>query len=171
MVNVYTKNGNFNISESLMEAIKDNNPDLLMEKKQIKQTAGEKYEKEEIDKINKDLKNHVLQSVLYQFPQNKLNNEDLNKVYIYFKKYLSIDGEKNKGEKAHLKSALNSFLGDKGIKFTDSDAVSAIEAAVNNNYEYKPKSIKIDISKEDEEERELISLLEEKRKFFLTLLF
>jgi len=30
MVNVYTKNGNFNISESLMEAIKDNNPEFLV---------------------------------------------------------------------------------------------------------------------------------------------
>jgi len=39
------------------------------------------------------------------------------------------------------------------------------ESEVNNkNYEYKPKSIKIDISKEDDEDRELISLLEEKRK-------
>lgn len=35
---------------------------------------------------------------------------------------------------------------------------------INNNYEYKPKSIKIDISREDDEDRELISLLEEKRK-------
>jgi hypothetical protein len=33
MVNVYTKNGQFNISESLMEAIKANNPELLVEKK------------------------------------------------------------------------------------------------------------------------------------------
>ena len=37
---------------------------------------------------------------------------------------------------------------------------------INNNYEYIPKSIKIDISREDDEDRELISLLEEKRKFF-----
>ena len=35
---------------------------------------------------------------------------------------------------------------------------------INNNYEYRPKSIKIDISREDDEDRELISLLEEKRK-------
>ena len=35
---------------------------------------------------------------------------------------------------------------------------------INDNYEYKPKSIKIDISREDDEDRELISLLEEKRK-------
>ena len=40
---------------------------------------------------------------------------------------------------------------------------------VKNNYEYKPKSIKIDISREDDEDRELISLLEEKRKFILKL--
>ena len=39
------------------------------------------------------------------------------------------------------------------------------ESEVNNkNYEYKPKSIKIYISKEVYEDRELISLLEEKRK-------
>jgi hypothetical protein len=37
----------------------------------------------------------------------------------------------------------------------------------NKNYEYKPKSIKIDISREDDEDRELISLLEEKRKLTL----
>lgn len=42
-----------------------------------------------------------------------------------------------------------------------------------NNYEYKPKSIKIDISREDDEDRELISLLEEKRKniFIINFLF
>ena len=34
----------------------------------------------------------------------------------------------------------------------------------NKNFEYKPKSIYIDISKEDEEDKELLSLLEEKRK-------
>lgn len=33
MVNVYTNNGQFNITESLMEAIKANNPELLVEKK------------------------------------------------------------------------------------------------------------------------------------------
>ena len=36
MVNVYTKNGQFNITESLMEAIKANNPELLVEKKNNK---------------------------------------------------------------------------------------------------------------------------------------
>ena len=43
----------------------------------------------------------------------------------------------------------------------------------NNIYEYKPKSIKIDISREDDEDRELISLLEEKRKniFIINFLF
>ena len=43
----------------------------------------------------------------------------------------------------------------------------------NNNYEFKPKSIKIDISREDDEDRELISLLEEKRKniFIINFLF
>lgn len=34
MVNVYTNNGQFNITESLMEAIKVNNPELLVEKKE-----------------------------------------------------------------------------------------------------------------------------------------
>lgn len=33
MINVYTNNGQFNITESLMEAIKANNPELLVEKK------------------------------------------------------------------------------------------------------------------------------------------
>ena len=42
---------------------------------------------------------------------------------------------------------------------------------VNNNYEYKPKSIKIDISREDDEDRELISLLEEKRKLVFIMFF
>ena len=32
MVNVYTNNGQFNITESLMEAIKANNPELLVER-------------------------------------------------------------------------------------------------------------------------------------------
>lgn len=36
MVNVYTNNGQFNITESLMEAIKTNNPELLVEKKNNK---------------------------------------------------------------------------------------------------------------------------------------
>ena len=42
---------------------------------------------------------------------------------------------------------------------------------INNNYEYKPKSIKIDISREDDEDRELISLLEEKRKLVYIIFF
>ena len=42
---------------------------------------------------------------------------------------------------------------------------------INNNYEYKPKSIKIDISREDDEDRELISLLEEKRKLVYFIFF
>ena len=42
---------------------------------------------------------------------------------------------------------------------------------VKNNYEYKPKSIKIDISREDDEDRELISLLEEKRKLVFIIFF
>jgi hypothetical protein len=42
---------------------------------------------------------------------------------------------------------------------------------VNNNYEYKPKSINIDISREDDEDRELISLLEEKRKLVYFIFF
>ena len=75
MVNVYTKNGQFNISESLMEAIKANNPELLVERKSsILKSDGTPYEvndeKKETNKNDSD--GNILSKI--DIYRNQINN-------------------------------------------------------------------------------------------------
>lgn len=86
MVNVYTNNGQFNISESLMEAIKVNNPELLVEKKFINEensNAENSFdEAEELSKLINKTWHQSIDDVL-QTSELNLSREDYVKLYNY----------------------------------------------------------------------------------------
>ena len=86
MVNVYTNNGQFNITESLMEAIKVNNPELLVEKKFINEenSNAEKSfdEAEELSKLINKTWHQSIDDVL-QTSELNLSREDYVKLYNY----------------------------------------------------------------------------------------
>lgn len=72
MVNVYTKNGQFNITESLMRAIKDNQPEILLEhKKEILL---------EDDKTREMLQKKYLEDILKKSAANVFSDKNIIKL-------------------------------------------------------------------------------------------
>lgn len=85
MVNVYTNNGQFNISESLMEAIKVNNPELLMEKEENRFNEKQAVEDSQNIIYNVAMSDYMSDNDINN--PNDLTEKDLDNIQKLFTKY------------------------------------------------------------------------------------
>ena len=129
MVNVYTNNGQFNITESLMEAIKANNPDILLEKETSKD-----FENRAVDASFNELLKFSVSYVLSELEVGSMKPEDFENFSKNMMNYYSMP---KSPEKTHLKAKIKSFLHDvnekNGTELNFNDIENTIKAEFKDN--------------------------------------
>lgn len=140
MVNVYTNNGQFNITESLMEAIKANNPDILLEKETSKD-----FENRAVDASFNELLKFSVSYVLSELEVGSMKPEDFENFSKNMMNYYSMP---KSPEKTHLKAKIKSFLHDVNEKNGTELNFNDIENTIKTEFKDNQTKMK-NYSKED----------------------
>lgn len=130
MVNVYTNNGQFNISESLMEAIKANNPELLVERDSILLGADGKKLKIDDKKYSENDINDAIDSVFSERNINQQSNPKLRQQLLKYNKKML---EKDANGHSHINKDVI-----KDLYNGNSEESKFIKQLINNEIENRP---------------------------------
>ena len=130
MVNVYTNNGQFNITESLMEAIKANNPELLVERESTLYGANGKKLKIDDKKYSENDINDAIDSVFSEKNINQQSNPKLRQQLLKYNKKML---EKDANGHSHINKDVI-----KDLYNGNSEESKFIKQLINNEIENKP---------------------------------
>lgn len=146
MVNVYTNNGQFNITESLMEAIKVNNPELLLEGEPAKKLWTTPYDYKDLDDENSEEEKNKKE--INRIAQYKRNEKAANDILS-----AEEEAEKKRAEDKEWEEYQNKKYNDSNIE----GKISILRDRVGEvGYDNLPANIKDEINNiiEDESNNE-----------------